>query len=74
MSDPLNREDIIKLLSENKWNTDDNDSLKDIVNLVRAVEEAHGIVDDSVDEAQEALENIEQEIIARACRNGVCED
>lgn len=27
-----------------------------------------------VDEAQDALENIEQEIIARACRNGVCED
>ena len=26
------------------------------------------------DEAKEALENIEQEIIARACRNGVCED
>jgi hypothetical protein len=27
-----------------------------------------------VDEAKDALENIEQEIIARACRNGVCED
>jgi hypothetical protein len=26
------------------------------------------------DEAKDALENIEQEIIARACRNGVCED
>ena len=26
------------------------------------------------DEAKQALENIEQEIIARACRNGVCED
>lgn len=26
------------------------------------------------DEAQDALENIENEIIARACRNGVCED
>ena len=26
------------------------------------------------DEAKEALENIENEIIARACRNGVCED
>lgn len=30
--------------------------------------------DDDNDEAQDALENIEQEIIARACRNGVCED
>ena len=29
---------------------------------------------DDVDEAQDALENIEAEIIARACRNGVCED
>lgn len=29
---------------------------------------------DEIDEAQDALENIEQEIIARACRNGVCED
>ena len=26
------------------------------------------------DEAKDALENIEQEIISRACRNGVCED
>jgi hypothetical protein len=26
------------------------------------------------DEAKDALENIEHEIIARACRNGVCED
>jgi chorismate mutase len=26
------------------------------------------------DEAKDALENIEEEIIARACRNGVCED
>jgi hypothetical protein len=26
------------------------------------------------DEKKDALENIEQEIIARACRNGVCED
>ena len=26
------------------------------------------------DEKIQALENIEEEIIARACRNGVCED
>jgi hypothetical protein len=26
------------------------------------------------DEKLQALENIEEEIIARACRNGVCED
>lgn len=29
---------------------------------------------EEIDEAQDALENIEAEIIARACRNGVCED
>jgi hypothetical protein len=27
-----------------------------------------------IDEKLAALENIEEEIIARACRNGVCED
>jgi hypothetical protein len=37
------------------------------VNVPREQEVVH-------DEAQDALENIEQEIIARACRNGVCED
>ena len=41
-------------------------------NLVRIIESHHGIDDDN--EAQDALENIENEIIARACRNGVCED
>jgi hypothetical protein len=30
--------------------------------------------DDCHDEAKDALENIENEIMARACRNGVCED
>ena len=40
--------------------------------LVRLIESHHGIDDDN--EAQDALENIEHEIIARSCRNGVCED
>ncbi len=40
--------------------------------IVRITEQHHGIDNDN--EAQDALENIEQEIIARACRNGVCED
>jgi hypothetical protein len=30
--------------------------------------------DNCHDEAKDALENIENEIMARACRNGVCED
>jgi len=41
-------------------------------NLVRLIESHHGIDDDN--EAKDALENIEHEIIARACRSGVCED
>jgi hypothetical protein len=40
--------------------------------IVRMTETHHDI--HHHDEAQDALENIEQEIIARACRNGVCED
>ena len=40
--------------------------------LVRSIEEHHDIYHDLA--ASDALENIEQEIIARACRNGVCED
>ena len=42
------------------------------VALVRIIENHHDISSD--DEAQDALENIEHEIIARACRNGICED
>lgn len=42
------------------------------VMLVRMIEAHHDIYEDT--EAIEALENIENEIIARACRNGVCED
>ena len=40
--------------------------------LVRSIEEHHDIYQDLA--ALDALENIEQQIIARACRNGVCED
>jgi len=40
--------------------------------LVRSIEEHHDIYQDLA--AQDALENIEHQIIARACRNGVCED
>jgi len=42
------------------------------VMLVRSIEEHHDIYQDLA--AQDALENIEHQIIARACRNGVCED
>lgn len=40
--------------------------------LVRSIEAHHDIYHDLA--ASDALENIENEIIARACRNGVCED
>ena len=42
------------------------------VALVRSIETHHDIYANI--EAQDALENIEHEIIARSCRNGVCED
>jgi hypothetical protein len=71
----LDYDQVIKLLTDNKWNVIDNDSVADLFRLVRAVEKAHGIdEEDEADEAKDALENIEAEIIARACRNGVCED
>ena len=71
----LDYDQVIKLLTDNKWNVIDNDSVADLFKLVRAVEKAHGIdKEEDVDEAKDALENIEAEIIARACRNGVCED
>ena len=47
-------------------------SFDKFVALVRIVESHHDIFNDH--EAHDALENIEQEIIARSCRNGVCED
>ena len=42
------------------------------VHLIRSIEAHHDIYHDLA--AVDALENIENEIIARACRNGVCED
>jgi hypothetical protein len=41
---PLTQEQIQDLLVHNKWNIGDNDGLTDIVNLIRSVEKAHGIV------------------------------
>lgn len=40
---PLSREQIIQILHQNDWNTDDADSLQDMINLVRSIESAHGI-------------------------------
>jgi hypothetical protein len=41
---PLTQEQILNILAQNKWNTGDNDGLTDIVNLIRSVEKAHGII------------------------------
>ena len=48
--------------------------LERIENFLIELSNRIGCDDYSHDEAQDAMENIEQEIIARACRNGVCED
>ena len=40
---PLSREQILEVLHQNDWNTDDADSLQDMINLVRSIESAHGI-------------------------------
>ncbi len=38
---PLSDEEIIAILKENDWNVDEPD---DLIQLARAIEEAHGIV------------------------------
>lgn len=40
---PLSKQQIIQILHQNDWNTDDADSLQDMINLVRSIESAHGI-------------------------------
>ena len=41
---PLSKEEIIQLLKMYKWNVEDEDSLKDLIELIRAVELIHGII------------------------------
>ena len=43
---PLSKEQIIQVLHQNDWNTDDADSLQDMIDLVRSIESAHGIQSD----------------------------
>jgi hypothetical protein len=40
---PLNYDEIITLLKNEKWNVLDNESVADLFRLVKAVEKAHGI-------------------------------
>jgi UDP-galactopyranose mutase len=41
---PLNLQEIIKLLKDHQWSVDDEDALKDLIELIRAVEKVHGVV------------------------------
>ena len=41
---PLNPQEIIQILKEHKWNVEDKESLADLIDLIRAVEKAHGVV------------------------------
>jgi len=41
---PLNQDEIIQLLKMHQWNVGDNDAVKDLVELIRAVEKVHGVV------------------------------
>lgn len=43
MPKPLTQEQIVQILKDHKWNVDDPDSLQDMIDLIRAVEKAHGI-------------------------------
>lgn len=40
---PLNYNEIINLLTTEKWSVVDNESVADLFRLVKAVEKAHGI-------------------------------
>jgi hypothetical protein len=40
---PLNLQEIIQVLKLHKWNVEDKESLADLVELIRAVEQIHGI-------------------------------
>ena len=41
---PLNQKEIIQVLKLHKWNVEDEDSIKDLIELIRAVELIHGVV------------------------------
>jgi len=41
---PLSQDEIIQLLKMHQWNVDDQDAVKDLVELIRAVEKVHGVI------------------------------
>jgi hypothetical protein len=72
IQEPMNNTSLIEYYTSYTLKNNLSIEFDKFKNLVRLIESHHGIDDDN--EAQDALENIEQEIIARACRSGVCED
>lgn len=72
IQEPMNNTSLIEYYTSYTLKNNLSIEFDEFKNLVRLIENHHGIDDDN--EAKDALENIEHEIIARACRSGVCED
>ena len=69
---PMNETELIEYYTSYTLKHNISMNFESFVSLVRMIELHHDIYEDT--EAIEALENIENEIIARACRTGNCED
>ena len=41
---PLSKEEIIQVLKQHQWNVEDDDSVEDLIELIRAVELIHGVL------------------------------
>jgi len=72
IQEPMNNTSLIEYYTSYTLKNNLSIEFDKFKSLVRLIESHHGIDDDN--EAQDALENIEHEIIARSCRSGVCED
>jgi hypothetical protein len=72
IQEPMNHIELREYYTSYTLKNNVNLDYDKFVTLVRSIEAHHDIYEDLA--AVDALENIENEIIARACRNGVCED
>jgi hypothetical protein len=72
IQEPMNNTSLIEYYTSYTLKNNLSIDFDKFEKLVRLIESHHGIDDDN--EALDALENIEHEIIARSCRSGVCED
>jgi hypothetical protein len=41
---PLNQQEIIQVLKQHKWNVEDEDAVAGLIELIRAIEQIHGVV------------------------------